>query len=113
MHYLLNTKPIYSLKSQELNLASGLTEFVKASRELNTFEYSLLRSNQTDKALFVFNLNTKIFPYKHNVYDSLGEAYFETKNYTETLKSYYKVLSLKPDGRNAVSMVNKINQVIK
>ena len=113
MHYLLNTKPIDSLKSQELNLASRLAEFVKGSRELNTFGYSLLRSNQTDKALFVFNLNTKIFPYKYNVYDSLGEAYFETKNFTEALKNYYKVLSLKPDDKNAVSMIDNIKSEIK
>ena len=113
MHYLLNTKPMDSLKSQELNLASRLAEFVKGSRELNTFGYSLLRSNQTDKALFVFNLNTKIFPYKYNVYDSLGEAYFEIKNFTEALKNYYKVLSLKPDDKNAVSMIDNIKSEIK
>lgn len=113
MHYLLNTKPIDSLKLQEHNLVSRLAEFVKGSRELNTFGYSLLRSNQTDKALFVFDLNTKIFPYKYNVYDSLGEAYYETKNYTEALKNYYKVLSLKPDDKNALSMIEKIKQTIK
>ncbi|WP_341215942.1 thioredoxin domain-containing protein [uncultured Wocania sp.] len=113
MHYLLSSKTLDSLKLEESILVSRLAEFVKGSRELNTFGYSLLRSNQTEKALYVFDLNTKIFPYKHNVYDSLGEAYFEAKNYTEALKNYYKVLSLKPDDKNAVSMVEKINQVIK
>ncbi|MFD1614504.1 thioredoxin domain-containing protein [Gelatiniphilus marinus] len=108
MHHLLNSKTLDSLKLEEPVLVSRLAEFVKGSRELNTFGYALLRSNQTEKALYVFDLNTKIFPYKHNVYASLGEAYFETKNYTEALKNYYKVLSLKPNEENAREMVEKI-----
>ena len=110
MHYLFNTKTLDSLNFEKPNLVSRLAEFVKGSRELNTYGYSLLRSNQTDKALYIFDLNTKIFPYKYNVYDSLGEAFFETKNYTEALKNYYKVLSLKPDDKNAVEMIETIKK---
>ncbi|WP_034041899.1 thioredoxin domain-containing protein [Wocania ichthyoenteri] len=112
MYYLLNSKTLDSLKLEESVLVSRLAEFVKGSRELNTFGYSLLRSNQTEKALYVFDLNTKIFPYKYNVYDSLGEAFFEVKNYTEALKNYYKVLSLKPDYKNAISMIEEIKSKI-
>jgi thiol-disulfide isomerase/thioredoxin len=108
MSRLLTKKPLDSLKLDETVLTSRLAEYVKGSRELNTFGYMLLRSNQIEKALYIFGLNTKIFPYKYNVYDSLGEAYFVTKNYTEALKSYYKVLSLKPDNKNAIEMIEKI-----
>ncbi|MDO5978452.1 thioredoxin domain-containing protein [Flavivirga spongiicola] len=104
----LNSKTIDDLKLEELVLVSKLAELVKGSRELNTYGYSLLSSNQTKKALYVFDLNTKIFPYKHNVYDSLGEAYFKTKNINEALKNYYKVLSLKPDDKNALKMIEAI-----
>lgn len=110
MNYLLNSKSIDSLKQDEINLVPRLAEFVKGSRELNTYGYSLLRSSQTEKALYVFDLNTKIFPYKHNVYDSLGEAYFETGNKNKALKNYYKVLSLKPDDENALEMIGKIKK---
>ncbi|WP_298494241.1 thioredoxin family protein [uncultured Algibacter sp.] len=110
MNYLLNSKSIDSLKQDEINLVPRLAEFVKGSRELNTYGYSLLRSSQTQKALYVFELNTKIFPYKHNVYDSLGEAYFETGNKNKALKNYYKVLSLKPDDENALEMIGKIKE---
>jgi tetratricopeptide (TPR) repeat protein len=113
INHLLNTKTIDSLKLDESVLVSRLAEFVKGSRELNTYGYSLLRSNQTKKAMYVFDLNTKIFPYKYNVYDSLGEAYFETKNYTEALKNYYKVLSLKPTNENALSMIEKVKKLNK
>ena len=108
MNYLLNSKSVDSLKLDEQNLVPRLAEFVKGSRELNTYGYSLLRSNQIEKALYIFDFNTKIFPYKYNVYDSLGEAYLEAGNNNEALKSYYKVLSLKPDYKNAVEMIAKI-----
>lgn len=106
---LLTSKTIDSLKLEENTLVPRLAEFVKGSRELNTLGYVNLRAKNYDEALYVFNLNVKIFPYKHNVYDSLGEAYFETENYSEALKNYYKVLSLKPDDENAVEMIDKIH----
>ena len=110
MNYLLSSKSIDILKLDETILVSRLAEFVKGSRELNTYGYSLLRSNQFKKALYLFDLNTKIFPYNHNVYDSLGEAYLKSQNYNEALKNYYKVLSLKPDDKNATEMIEKIKK---
>ncbi|GAA4804406.1 hypothetical protein GCM10023330_08460 [Litoribaculum gwangyangense] len=108
MNYLLSSKPIESLKTEESILVPRLAEFVKGSRELNTLGYMLLRSNELEKALYIFDLNTQIFPYKYDVYDSLGEAFYVTKNYSEALKNYYKVLSIKPDDKNAMAMIEKI-----
>lgn len=110
INYLLGSKSIDSLKLDETSLILRLAEFVKGNRELNTYGYSLLRSNQLKKALYIFDLNTKIFPYNYNVYDSLGEAYLKSQNYTEALKNYYKVLSLKPDDKNAKEMIEKIKK---
>lgn len=109
---LLTLKSIDSLKLEESNLVPRLSEFVRGSRELNTLGYVNLRAKNYEEALYIFDLNTKIFPYKHNVYDSLGEAYFETKNYNAALKNYYKVLSLKPDDDNALDMIKKIKSEI-
>lgn len=95
----------------ENTLIPQLAEFVKGSRELNTLGYVNLRANKLEEALYIFDLNTKIFPYKYNVYDSLAEAYYESKNYTEALKNYYKVLSLKPEDENAKEMVEKTNKI--
>ncbi|MCB4806904.1 thioredoxin family protein [Tamlana sp. 62-3] len=111
MYHLINTKSMDSLTIEAPILIPRLAEFTKGSRELNTYGYSLLRSGETEKALFVFKLNSQIYPYKYNVYDSLGEAYFKTENYTEALKNYYKVLSLKPDNENASIMIEKINKL--
>ncbi len=108
MDHLLNTKSLDSLRIDESNLVAKFVEFTKGSRELNTYGYSLLRSNRIEKALYVFDFNAKMFPYRHNVYDSLGEAHFKAENYTKALKNYYKVLSLKPDDENALEMIEKI-----
>lgn len=113
MNHLLNTKSVDRLKLEEAILIPRLSEFVKGSRELNTFGYVLLRSNHIEKALYIFDLNTKIFPYKHNVYDSLGEAHFKAENHSEALKNYYKVLSLKPDDENAIAMIDRIRSSLK
>ena len=108
MDHLLKTKSLDSLRIDESNLVARFAEFTKGSRELNTYGYSLLRSNRIEKALYVFDFNAKMFPYRHNVYDSLGEAYFKADNHSEALKNYYKVLSLKPDDKNAIEMIEKI-----
>lgn len=108
MDYLLQNKSLDSLKIDQHNLVSRFSEFVKGSRELNTYGYSLLRSNQIEKALYIFDFNSKIFPYRSSVYDSLGEAQLGAGNFNEALKSYYKVLSLKPEDKNALEMVEKI-----
>ena len=104
----LKDKTIVELKKEETTLIPRLAEFTKGSRELNTLGYVYLRSKQLEKAHYVFDLNTKMFPYKHNVFDSLAEYYFEIKNYTEALANYYKVLSFKPEDKNALEMIEKI-----
>lgn len=103
-------KGIDSLQLQEKNLISRLANFTKGPKELNTYGYKLLRSNQIEKALYVFDLNTKIYPYNSNVFDSLGEAFYYAKKYNEAVKNYGKVLALKPDDKNAFEMIEKIKK---
>jgi hypothetical protein len=45
-----------------------------AERELNALGYQLLRGNQIDDAIRVFELNVEAYPRSSNSYDSLGEA---------------------------------------
>lgn len=108
---LIKTNSIENLKNMEQTLVSRLSEFVKGSRELNTYGYVKLRAGEIEEAIYIFNLNTKIFPYKTNVYDSLGEVYFEVNNYDEALKNYYKVLSMDTKNESALTMVEKINHI--
>jgi tetratricopeptide (TPR) repeat protein len=53
-----------------------------------------------------------MYPYKYNVFDSLGEAYYLIKSYDKALKNYDKVLQLKPNDKNALEMIEKIKKEI-
>lgn len=113
IHLLIKENGVSKLKEMESYLVSQLSEYVKGSRELNTLGYINLRSGKIDEAIYIFDLNTKMFPYKSNVYDSLAEAYYEAKNYDAALKNYYKVLSIKPNDENATEMIEAIKEAKK
>ena len=108
LNNLLENSPLDSLKTIESSLIPKVARLAKGSRDLNSFGYVFLRSDQIEKALYVLDLNTKMFPHDANVFDSLAEAYFVAENYTEALKNYFKVLSIKPEDENALEMVDKI-----
>lgn len=110
LNKLMLDTPLDELKNESNKLVASFAEFTKGSRELNTYGYKLLRSNNINKALFVFDLNTKMYPYKANVFDSLGEALYTVKEYEKALKNYDKVLKLKPNDKNALEMIEKIKK---
>jgi len=80
--------------------------------ELNELGYEFLRDNQLDTALKIFDLNVNEFPKSGNVYDSLGEAYFNKKEYALSKKDYQKSLELDPANHNAKEMLLKIEREI-
>lgn len=80
--------------------------------ELNTLGYELLRSGNIDSAIKIFSLNVSAFPESANVYDSLGEAYFNKKEYQLSISNYQKSLDLEPANTNAKDMILKINQLL-
>ena len=99
----------YVTENQE-KVLSKLKPYLKNSKELNTYAYKLLRSkeNEVSKAMTVFIMNTKLFPNDKNCYDSLGEAYFVTKNYEKATENFNKVLELDPTDKNAKAMLEKM-----
>ncbi|UEQ77274.1 serine hydrolase [Chryseobacterium arthrosphaerae] len=80
--------------------------------ELNALGYELLRSGNIDSAIKIFNLNVSVFPGSANAYDSLGEAYFNKKEYQLSIDNYQKSLELEPANNNAKEMILKINQLL-
>ena len=53
---------------------SGVTTLEEA--DLNTWGYQLLGMKKMSKAVYVFTLNTQLFPSSANTYDSLAEAHW-------------------------------------
>ena len=108
LNAFFNSTSLDNVLKQEETLVSYLSNFTKDSRELNTYGYKLLRSNQVEKALLVFKLNTKIYPYKANVYDSYAEALASNKNYKEAIKNYGRVLSIEPEDKNVAKQIAEL-----
>lgn len=79
---------------------------------INSVGYIFLGANKVKEAIQVFELNVKDHPKSSNTYDSLGEAYFDNKNYKASRKSYQKSLELNPRNRNAARMLEKIKKVV-
>ena len=111
LNTLFNTKTIQELKSMEIELVPSVSQAVKGVSELNSYGFVLLRSNQLERAFFVFELNAKIFPYHYYVYSSLGKGYFEAENHVDALKNYKKSLVLNADNNGTKSMIKKIEGI--
>lgn len=99
---------IDALRKKEDELLPVLGEFSKGSRELNTYAYVKLRANQVKEALFIFELNNKIYPYINNTFSSLGEAYFISGQFHKAKQCYQHVLSKDDTNEDALAMLEKI-----
>jgi tetratricopeptide (TPR) repeat protein len=69
---------------------------VSTENELNLYAYQIMNEGQIDKAIEIFILNTKKHPESPNVWDSLGEAYFNKGDKKNAAISFKKSLSLNP-----------------
>ncbi|CAL2102303.1 TPR_REGION domain-containing protein [Tenacibaculum sp. 190130A14a] len=107
---LIKEKGIDELKKNLTAYLSYLSEYTKGSRELNTYGYKLLRSGELEKALLVFELNTKMYPYKTNVFDSYAEGLHKAKRYEEAIKNYAQVLALDSNNVNALEAIASIKK---
>jgi tetratricopeptide (TPR) repeat protein len=116
--------PVARLK--ELFIAGKLDEVEKEAKKMvddskyryynfetkfNDAGYNMLNGNQTDAALFVFQLNTKLFPKSANAWDSFAEANWKAKKIDKAIEYYNKAIELDPHGvtgDNSRNMLKKI-----
>jgi tetratricopeptide (TPR) repeat protein len=86
--------------------------FVDFEGEINQSGYDLLSSSQVDAAIYVFQLNTQLFPQSANAWDSLGEAHWRAGLKDKAVEYYNKAIALDPKGSvgdNARKMLKQIN----
>lgn len=82
----------------------------KVEREINTTAYTLMRGGQAERALELFEFNTRIFPESWNAWDSLGEAHFNLGHKEEAIRAYQKSLELNPGNKAAEKMIEWIRR---
>lgn len=80
----------------------------QVEQEIKATGIVLMREGQAERALELFELNTRIFPESWNTWDSLGEAYFNLGHPEEAIKAYEKSLELNPDNEAAKRMLARI-----
>lgn len=78
--------------------------------DFNQIGYSLMGKKRLDDAIKIFELNVKLFPDSSNVYDSLGEAYFNKGEKAAALLNYKKSLELDPKNEGAREIIKKLEQ---
>jgi tetratricopeptide (TPR) repeat protein len=85
--------------------------YVNFEDKINQSGYDLLNAPRLPEAVFVFQLNTKLFPGSANTWDSLGEALWKSKDISKAIEAYNKAIALDPGGvtgENARNMLKKI-----
>ncbi len=90
------------------NLSTVIKPLLKNSAELNTYGYVLMAAKEMQKAYLVFRLNVMMYPKVANVFDSMGEYYFNTGDLEKAKECYRKVLELNPGNENAKKMLEKM-----
>ena len=73
-------------------------KFFDFETEFNKAGYQMLGSGQFEGALYVFEMNTKLFPESANAWDSLAEGYWKSGDLVKAKEYYNKAISLNPKG---------------
>jgi len=86
-------------------------KFFNFEVEFNKAGYQMLESSQFEGALYVFEMNTKLFPNSANTWDSLAEGYWKSGDLLKAQEYYNKAIQLDPDGataKNSKAMLKKM-----
>lgn len=72
--------------------------YVNFEQKINQAGYDLMNSKQMDAALYVFELNTKLYPKSANTWDSYAEANWKANKTEKAIEYYNKAIALDPNG---------------
>ena len=87
--------------------------FFDFEAEFNNVGYRLLEGSRFEDAIYVFTMNSQMFPDSANVWDSLAEGYWKAGDLAKAEEYYNKAIQLDPNGRigmNARSMLKKMKE---
>lgn len=77
---------------------------------LNSFGYELLNTERKKDALAIFTLNTKLYPFSGNAFDSLGECLLALGKQDDGVIAYKKSLLLDPKNTNARKVLDGLKK---
>jgi len=97
-----------ALQSYDEMKKSGAADAKTLEAMLNMLGYRLLYGGKESDAVQVFQRNVQEYPQSSNVYDSLGEAYFDNGEKAPAVANYEKSIQLNPKNKNGAIMLQKI-----
>lgn len=106
-------KSMDSIKLMEKQLIGYLAELSKGTYELNTYGNVKRFAKEPEKAQFIFELNAKMRPQNYYAKKTLGDFYFDQKEYYKSLENYYKSLSIQPDNKTIKDRIVEIEALLK
>ncbi|MBK7870693.1 MAG: hypothetical protein IPJ74_08415 [Saprospiraceae bacterium] len=77
---------------------------------INWVGYNLVNRKDYDNAIKVLEMNVKAYPDSFNVYDSLGEAYYNMGKMDKAKWNLKKSLELNPDNKHATELLAKFKE---
>lgn len=84
---------------------------MELNETINILGYEWLKDkNNPEIAIKVFQYGVSLMPNDYDLYDSLGEAYFENKDWNNSIINYSKSLTLNPQNKNAVKKILKCKE---
>ena len=96
------------VKSEEaLELAEKSVQYGNEN-QVNSLGYQFMGRGEIDKAIEIFEKNTRDYPESWNVWDSLGEGQAQKGLLKEAIANYSKALEMAPDNQKA-----RITQVLE
>ncbi len=85
--------------------------YMNFETKINEAGYDMLKSKQNDAALFIFGLNTRLFPGSANAWDSYAEANWKAGKTDKAIEYYNKAIELDPHGVTGDNARNMLKQV--
>jgi tetratricopeptide (TPR) repeat protein len=86
-------------------------QYVNFEQKFNQAGYDLMNSKQMESALFVFQLNTKLYPKSANTWDSLAEGHWKSGKTDKAIEYYNKAIELDPHGVTGDNARNMLKQI--
>lgn len=86
-------------------------QYVNFEQKINQAGYDLMNSKQMEPALYVFELNTKLYPKSANAWDSFAEANWKAEKTDKAIEYYNKAIELDPKGVTGDNARNQLNQI--
>jgi tetratricopeptide (TPR) repeat protein len=98
MTNLMSRAKIYETKGEKDKAEKLRKEAIDkgTNAELNMYAYNLMWTGKTADAVKIFEANTEKNPTDPNVWDSLGEGYFNNGEKEKAIKAFKKSLSMNP-----------------